>query len=373
MSVTLLTPAALEAALNMRDLSDELHGRHAMQLLLKAAHEVLAHTWNCPRLIYRSCPIVRVADNYDHLGYPLDGAARDARYTRYVSQTSLLRTQASASIPTLLRALSLDPPQDILLVCPALVYRRDVIDRIHVGEPHQLDIWRIKQELLSEDDLHEMIRTIVTELLPGLEYRLVPAEHPYTIHGRQIDVKCGSDWIEIGECGVASPKIIKGSGLNSNEVGGLAMGMGLDRILMLRKGIPDIRLLRSDDPRVAVQMLDLKPYKTVSTQPPIWRDLSVAVDQNMEAEEMGDKVRVALGEDVTNLEHMTILSETPYQLLPHSAHQRMGMHSSQKNVLVRLVIRHPTKTLLAEEANSIRDRVYMELHQGSVLELATSP
>jgi phenylalanyl-tRNA synthetase alpha chain len=54
------------------------------------------------------------------------------------------------------------------------------------------------------------------------------------------------------------------------------MGIGLDRMLMLRKGIDDIRALRSLDPRIATQMLDLRPYRTVSHQPPIRRDLSIA-------------------------------------------------------------------------------------------------
>ena len=53
--------------------------------------------------------------------------------------------------------------------------------------------------------------------------------------------------------------------------------MGLDRLLMLRKGIPDIRLLRSADPRVAGQMTDLEPYRPVSYLPAVTRDLSVAI------------------------------------------------------------------------------------------------
>ncbi len=66
---------------------------------------------------------------------------------------------------------------------------------------------------------------------------------------------------------------------------------------MLRKGIPDIRLLRSADRRIAEQMLDLKPYRPVSAMPPITRDLSVAVDAEDEVEELGDRVRDALGDD----------------------------------------------------------------------------
>jgi phenylalanyl-tRNA synthetase alpha chain len=370
MSTALISTEALERALSLRDLMDERQGPHAMQLILKRAHEALAGKWGCRRLVYRSCPIVSVTDNYDSLGYPPGGASRDARYTRYVSPSMLLRTQASASIPTLLRSLAADVPEDILLVCPALCYRRDVIDRIHVGEPHQLDIWRVSTAPLAEPDLREMIATLVSELLPGRAYRLLPASHPYTTPGYQIDVADGSEWIEIGECGVAHPGTLARAGLDPAKTSGLAMGIGLDRILMLRKGIPDIRLLRSDDPRVAAQMLDLGPYRAVSKLPAIPRDLSIAIDENLGAEEMGDIVRSALGEEVLSLEDMLLLSQTPYAELPRAAHERMGMKPGQKNVLLRLVIRHPTRTLTSEEANLLRDRVYLELHQGDKKEMA---
>lgn len=370
MSTALISTSALERALHLRDLMDERHGAHAMQLVLRDAHEALARKWRCRRIIYRSCPIVSVADNYDNLGYPPDGAARAARYTRYVSPSTLLRTQASASIPGLLRALAADVPEDILLICPALSYRRDVIDRIHVAEPHQLDIWRIYRGRLGDEDLREMIDEVVAACLPGRNYRLVPTSHPYTSPGYQIDVSDGNDWVEIGECGVAHPSTLARAGINPAQVSGLAMGVGLDRILMLRKGIPDIRLLRSEDPRVTAQMLDLAPYRAVSKQPAIPRDLSIAIAPDIDAEIMGDIVRTALGEEVDSLEDMIILAETAYGDLPAAAHARMGMLPGQKNVLLRLVIRHPTRTLTSHQANQIRDRVYLELHQGEKRELA---
>ncbi|MEL6348577.1 MAG: hypothetical protein AAFV53_36065, partial [Myxococcota bacterium] len=117
----------------------------------------LCERWGCPVQIHRPMPLVRVADNYDDLGYPSDGPAREARYTRYVTGGTLLRTQTSAGIPPLLRALSPSPPDDLLLAAPGLLYRRDVIDRHHIGEPHQIDLWRIRSEPCGPDDLVEMI------------------------------------------------------------------------------------------------------------------------------------------------------------------------------------------------------------------------
>jgi len=128
-----------------------------MQLLLAEIHAALPATV----AVHRASPIVSVADNYDRLGYPADGAARDARYTRYVCEGALLRTQTSAMIPLLLRELAAAPPDDVVLSCPGLVYRRDVIDRLHVGEPHQVDLWRIARVPLGEPALDAMIAAVV--------------------------------------------------------------------------------------------------------------------------------------------------------------------------------------------------------------------
>jgi phenylalanyl-tRNA synthetase alpha chain len=373
MQHTTLTSAALERSLNLRDLANPEQGIHAMQQLIDDIHRALAGRWCCRRLLYRASPLVSVEDNYNRLGYPADGASRDARYTRYVTQNTLLRTQTSAMIPRLLRTLSVDPLDDVLLICPGLVYRRDTIDRLHTGEPHQLDLWRIRKARLTHYDLADMIRTVVSTALPDHHYRLLPAVHPYTENGWQIDVRDDTgQWIEIGECGMASPRVLADAGLDTREISGLAMGLGLDRILMLRKGIDDIRLLRSEDSRIARQMLDLDVYKPVSDQPPMRRDLSVAIDGHITAEEIGDLIREAMVDDADLLESVDILSQTDYLDLPASARIRMGMQPDQKNVLLRLVIRHPVRTLTHPEANTIRDRVYRVLHRGSRIELAAS-
>jgi phenylalanyl-tRNA synthetase alpha chain len=130
---------------------------------------------------------------------------------------------------------------------------------------------------------------------------------------------------------------------------------------MLRKGIPDIRLLSSDDPRVSAQMLDLSPYRPVSKHPPITRDVSVAVGSDADVETIGDVVRAAVGDLA---EEVVVLSETPVPDLPPVAVARLGARPDQKNVLLRLVLRHPTRTLTDDEANTARDAAYGAVHQG---------
>lgn len=357
---THLSTAELLRVLSLRDLTDPASGPHAVQLLLSAITSSLAS----PVTLHRASPIVSVADNYDHLGYPPDGAARDARYTRYVCDAALLRTQTSAMIPPLLRALAPSPPDDVVLACPGLVYRRDVIDRLHVGEPHQLDLWRIARHPLGLCDLDAMIESVVRAALPGLCWRTLPAVHPYTREGRQIDVDIDGEWIEVGECGLASPDLLHASGLPHHT--GLAMGLGLDRLLMLRKGIPDIRLLRASDPRIASQLQDLLPYKPVSMMPPVRRDLSLAMRTPPEPEELGDRIRGVLGLRAELLELVQIVSVTPHAQLPAAAVARIGLAPSQVNVLVRLTLRALERTLTHDECNALRDEVYAALHEGNV-------
>jgi phenylalanyl-tRNA synthetase alpha chain len=368
-SVT-LSPAQLAADLAVRDLTDPRQGRHAIQLLAEAAAAGLAAAWPCQVRWHRGPRVVPVADNYDRLGIPADAVSRDVRYTRYLDGRRLLRSHATAMVPAALRALAADPADDVLLVCPGVVYRRDAIDRLHSPTPHQLDIWRVARRPLGHPDLQEMVRLLVEALTPGRPWRELPRRHPYTLDGRQVDVGADGEWVEVAECGLAHPAVLEAAGLAGWS--GLALGMGLDRLLMLRKGVPDIRLLRSTDPRIAGQMTDLAPWRPVSAMPPVRRDLSVAVAADDTVEDLGDRVRDALGPDADAVEEVRALAETPADRLPPRAAARLGIGPDQKNVLVRVVLRHLERTLTDEEANRMRDRVYAALHRGQAHQWAAA-
>ncbi|MEV6270076.1 hypothetical protein AB0L64_23125 [Kribbella sp. NPDC051936] len=370
--MSVLTVEELHSALALRDLTDPAQGPHAVQLVVDSIRTALGAAWPYTEIwTRRDHPAVSLADNYDNLGYATDAVTREARYTRYVSENDVLRSHTSAMIPPALRELAASESSDVLMICAGICYRRDSVDWQHTGTPHQLDLWRLSRNvMLGEPELEDMIARLVDVVLPGQTYRTVPAVHPYTIHGRQIDVLLDDQWIEVGECGVAAPHVLRMAGLDDSWTG-LAMGPGLDRLLMLRKGIRDIRLLRSTDPRVAGQMLDLLPYKAVSSMPPVRRDLSVVVDEgtDVSAEVLGDKVRAALGADADAAESLEVLGETSYDDLPASARERLRMSPGQRNLLVRLVLRPVDRTLTDAEANLLRDKVYLALHEGPVLEL----
>ncbi len=373
-----LSAEQLSRDLAIPDLSDPADGPHAIQLIANAAVSALDAAWNrdgarCAVRWCRGPRIVSVSDNYDQLGYDPADVTRTVRSTRYVDQQRMLRSHATAIVPSALRGLAADqhPPDDVLLACPGIAYRRDAIDWQHTGTPQQLDVWRISKRKLTEPDLEEMVAVLVHALVPGASYRHEPRAHPYTTGGCQVDVLRDDIWVEIAECGLAHPDVLADAGLPGYT--GLALGMGLDRLLMLRKQIPDIRLLRSADPRIASQMLDLQPYRPVSSQPPICRDVSVAVNIDEDEETVGDIVRETLGADADAVEAVTIVSSTPCADLPPAALARLGARPGQRNLLVRVVLRRLDRTLTDAQANDLRDRIYARLHRGTAWQWASGP
>ena len=361
-------------ALAQRDLTDPAYGPHAIQTVLGLAVDALTSAWHCPGVVHRGERVVSVADNYELLGYPADAVTRDVRYTRYVGPHAMLRSHASALVPAGLRRIAAAHYDDVLLACPGIVYRRDSIDRVHTGEPHQVDLWRVRDGVLGEGDLRTMIDLVLAAVLPGADMHLEPAVHPYTDRGLEILARCpGGVWVEVGECGLAGLHVLARGGIDTTRQSGLAMGLGLDRILMLRKGIDDIRLLRSADERIASQMCDLMPYRPVSSMPPVRRDLSVCVSAGATEEEIGDQLRDALGVEASSVEAVALISRTAVSDLPIAARERMGALPGQENILVRVILRSLERSLTDSEANALRDTIYAAIHRGTRLELAGRP
>lgn len=370
-----LSPADVASALAVRDLSDPAttpagEQPHAMSLLLDALVDAATAGGMHPHRVVRSSPLVATADNYDALGFDTDAVTRDRRYSHYVSPTVMLRSHTSAGIPALLRAIDGDADRDEVLVLPGIVHRRDAIDRTHVGAPHQVDVWRVcAPGRLDENELLELVGALVDAVLPGARWRVMLAEHPYTVEGCQIDVWHAGEWLELAECGLIDPGLLARSGLDPARWSGLALGMGLDRALMLRKGIDDIRVLRSTDARIRSQMTDLSTWWPVSMMPPVTRDLSVVVDAADDDETLGDRVRSAMDARVDDLESVAVIARTAADELPRAARERLGIVDGQVNALVRIVLRPLDRTLTDAEANALRDRVYLALHRGPRLEL----
>lgn len=318
-------------------------------------------------MVYRGNPIVTVEDNYDNLLIDKDNISRSSTYTHYVDETHILRTHDTAHIPGILRDLAKRSDwDDVVILTPAVVYRRDVTDKKHLAAIHMLGIWRVcKNKRIVRQDLKDVVTGIANVAAPGWKLRIVDMPHPYTKEGMEVNAVKGDRDIEILECGLIADQILDNAGLDSNIYSGWASGIGLDRLVMTLKEIPDVRYLRSKNPKIAAQMQDLKPYKEVSNQPAIQRDMSYSVPMSYVEEDINEEIREALGDQVDVLETVEIKAETPYNELPEVALKKLGTKPDQKNVLVRVTLRHLEKTLTKKQANDMYGLIYSHVNHGS--------
>jgi len=318
--------------------------------------------------IVRGSPIVEAKDNFDKLLFTPGNPGRSATYTRYTDEDHVLRTHTSALIPQTYEKLKDTEIDKTTFVLPGLVYRRDVIDPRHLDVFHQIDVWTLqdvsKYGKPTREDLLNLAKTVFEAACPDAKMVVLEAKHPYTVDGIEVYAEADGKQIEVFEAGLANPQVLINSGLDPEKVNGLALGMGIERLIMARKSLPDIRLIRSVDPRIIKQMTNIDRYKSVSDQPAMTRDMSYTVSKDDTEEDICENIRNVFGNNADLLEEVKILDRTPYEKLPEVARQRLGAKEGQDNVLVRIILRHPDKTLTKQEAADLYTTAYSKLHQG---------
>lgn len=358
MEIKYLTNEELYKSLQIEDLS--LNKEHAIHLILEDITQNINIKYGKTSII-RETPIVNVKDNYDKLYYPSEDITKSSRYTRWIDKTTILRTQVTSAIPNILR----NHKENMTYIIPGIVYRRDVIDKTHVGEPHQCDIWVVSEDKkYNREDLLELVDCVVNSILPGAKWRYNETKHHYTKDGIEVEIYYNGKWIEILECGLILPKLLEDNGLDSNKISGLALGLGLDRAVMIKKSISDIRLLRSLDERISKQMKNLDLYVDISVYPSIKRDISIAISRDMDDELLGDKIRNLIS-NPNLIEEIVIKSEDSYNSLPNHVRERLGMDENMKNVLVSIKMSSIEHTLTKLEANMIIEELYVKMHEGT--------
>ncbi len=366
------TPEAVERALAVTDLTADDAPTHAINIIFKKIKEKLTTAgWGEIRVI-RGNPIVPVEDNFDKLLFPQDNAGRASTYTRYTDEDHVLRTHTSAHIPATLKAFHEEFKGDIpdtVFLLPGLVYRRDVIDPKHLDVFHQLDIWTMRKNgdrpAFTKADLLHLIGLIFEAVIPDKKPIVYDAVHPYTVQGIEVYAKFGEAELEILEAGLSHPEVLRAAGFDPAIYSGLASGMGLDRLVMTLKDLPDVRFLRSKEPRIASQLVNTSKFKEVSSMPPITRDMSYCVPSNYTEEDINEEIKNAFGAQAFLIENVKIISRTKYADLVPIAREKLGAQPDQDNVLVNITLRHPDSTMTKKEANALYDSVYPKLHQGT--------
>lgn len=320
--------------------------------------------------VVRSNSIVDAKDNFDNLLFSPGNPGRSSTYTRYPDDDHVLRTHTSALIPVTFKEIA-KSGRDVdrsTFVLPGLVYRRDVIDPRHLDVFHQIDVWTLQENKkyghVNRENLLELARTVFEAACPDAKMVVYEAKHPYTVDGIEVYAAVDGKEIEVLEAGLINPDVLKIAGLDPEQYSGLALGMGVERLIMARKNLPDIRLIRSTDARVIKQMMNMEKFKNVSDQPAISRDMSYCVDKNDTEEDICEHIRTAFGDKSDLLEEVKILQRTSFDRLHPVAVERLGAREGQDNVLVRIILRHPDKTLTKKESADLYSMAYPKLHQG---------
>lgn len=355
-------------ALELDDLTELKHPAHAIGLLLDEVLEGLkARGWPDAQVL-RGPRIVSAQENYGLLGYDPAEVTLGSEHTRWVDEHSLLRTQTTSQIPKALQqaAQNRKAGELILLAAPGITFRRDSRDRWHCAEPHQMDIWVLGDPQLStREHLLRLVADILECSVPGMSWIYQSSPHHYTEGGIEVNLLLDKQPIEVLECGCIARSLLQRLGVDPAKHGGLALGMGLDRLTMLRKGIPDIRLLRDPNERVQAQLHDLLPWKAVSRLPSISRDISLAVTPGLSEEALTEKMLLAAGDSAAWIEEMHIKGRWAMADLPVQAIERLGLLPGQENVLLRVVLRDCSRSITTLEANALYERIQSALHEGA--------
>ncbi|MEG1152088.1 MAG: phenylalanine--tRNA ligase subunit alpha [Oscillospiraceae bacterium] len=199
--------------------------------------------------------------NFEALNLPKDHPARDTQDTFYITENTLLRTQTS---PMQIREMERTQPP-IRIIAPGRVYRSDEVDATHSPLFHQIE-GLVVDKNVTMANLRWALDTFVKKLYgDDAKIRFRPHHFPFTEPSAEIDVMCfachgegcrlckGEGWIEILGGGMVNPKVLKNCGIDPEVYSGFAFGLGLERIVMRKYSVDDIRLFYDNDVRFLKQ------------------------------------------------------------------------------------------------------------------------
>lgn len=199
--------------------------------------------------------------NFESLNFAPDHPARDMQDTFFIDEETLLRTHTTNVQSRVLESHT--PP--IRAAAPGKAYRNETISaRSHVFF-HQIDIFYVDQNV-SFADLQATKKEFLKKLFnTDIETRFRPSYFPFVEPGMEVDVRClncggsgcglckGTGWLEVAGAGMIHPKVLENAGIDPEKYSGFAWGQGVERLVMLKYGIKDIRQFTQNDLRFLKQ------------------------------------------------------------------------------------------------------------------------
>lgn len=199
--------------------------------------------------------------NFEALNIPKDHPARDTQDTFYINDNVLLRTQTSSCQ---IRTMEKQKPP-IRVIAPGRVFRSDSLDATHSPLFHQIE-GLVVDKGVTMADLKGTLEVFCKKLYgDDIQVRFRPHHFPFTEPSAELDISCpachgtgcrvckGEGWIEILGAGMVHPKVLRTCGIDPEVYSGFAFGIGLERIVMRRFDIDDIRMFYENDLRFLKQ------------------------------------------------------------------------------------------------------------------------
>ncbi|MBI2972918.1 MAG: phenylalanine--tRNA ligase subunit alpha [Armatimonadetes bacterium] len=187
--------------------------------------------------------------NFERLNIPRDHPARDAQDSFYISDEILLRTQTTSVDARVM--IGRKPPMRILTT--GRCYRRDAPDWKRMPVFHQVDGFMVG-ERITMADLKGVLSSFARQLFgPQTKTKFVPGYFPFTEPSAELYVYFNEEWMELGGCGMFHPRVLEYASIDPQRYTAFAFGLGVDRQVMVRYGIPDIRLFWDNDLRMLEQ------------------------------------------------------------------------------------------------------------------------
>lgn len=194
--------------------------------------------------------------NFDALNFPADHPARSEQDTFYIApedSRQLLRTHTS---PVQVRTL-LARELPVYIVSIGRTFRTDELDATHTPVFHQVEGLAVDRGLSMAHLRGTLDAFARAEFGPEARTRIRPHFFPFTEPSAEVDVwfvgkKGGPGWVEWGGCGMVHPNVLRAAGIDPDEYSGFAFGMGLERTLQFRNGIPDMRDMVEGDVRFSL-------------------------------------------------------------------------------------------------------------------------
>ena len=298
--------------------------------------------------------IVTVEENFDLLNAPLNHPSRKETDSYFLDEKHLLRTETTVMWSYYLRDKEvlekLREQGYVGALSTGIVFRKDEIDRNHFPAFHQIDglyICKKEQKIITLEELKDIEIDIAKSIFgKNVECKFLVDSFPFTDPSIEMDIRLDKEWMEVVGSGLVHKQVLKNFGLDPEIYNGWAFGFGIDRLAMVKMGIPDIRMLWSDDPRITSQFKNINSqFKEVSKYPPVSRDISFVIDKNINLNNYYEIVR----DFAENLIEEVKLMDS------YEDEKKFGR--DKKSYTFRIVYRSPERTLTNEEVNNIQEKI----------------